>query len=91
MSDKLLDYTIINGYYFIPLLGGIGFIFNSVCLLVIFSANFKNREKFNYIIVELAIEMLGCIYFIVFQNYLMCSWDSKILPNNPCVDAGSFA
>jgi hypothetical protein len=35
--------------------------------------------------------MLGCIYFIGFQNYLMCSWDSKILPNNPCVDAGSFA
>ncbi len=52
MPKKLLDFTIINGYYFIPLLGGIGFILNFVCLLVIFSANFKNREKFNYIIVK---------------------------------------
>ncbi len=88
---ELMNFTIINGYFIIPALGVIGFVLNLICLLVFMNSRFKNREKFRYIIVKLLIEMLGCIYFMGFQNYLMCSWESEILLNNPCIDTGSFS
>jgi hypothetical protein len=48
--SKLVDFTALNGYYTIPILGLIGFCTNSICLLVIFSSRFKKKDKFYYLI-----------------------------------------
>ena len=66
-EDKLADFTALNGYYTIPILGLIGFCTNSICLLVIFSSRFKKKDKFNYVIVKIVIEASGCLYFVGFQ------------------------
>ena len=65
--SKLVDFTALNGYYTIPILGLIGFCTNIICLLVIFSPRFKDRDKFYYVIVKISIETNGCLYFIGFQ------------------------
>ncbi len=48
---ELAAFTALNGYYTIPILGLIGFCTNLICLLVIFSPRFRNRDKFYYVIV----------------------------------------
>lgn len=58
-------------YNSIPVKGLIGFVTNLICLLVIFSSMFKDRNKFNYVIVKIAIETSGCLYFIGFQVIYM--------------------
>ena len=66
-EDKLADFTALNGYYTIPILGLIGFCTNIICLLIIFSPRFKKRDKFYYVIVKIVIEVSGCLYFVGFQ------------------------
>jgi hypothetical protein len=69
--SELVDFTAFNGYYTIPILGLIGFCTNITCLLVIFSPKFKNRDKFYYVIVKIAIEANACFFLVGFQvNYL---------------------
>ena len=69
--SELVDFTEFNGYYTIPILGLIGFCTNITCLLVIFSPKFKNRDKFYYVIVKIAIEANACFFLVGFQvNYL---------------------
>ena len=65
--SRLVDFTALNGYYTIPILGLIGFITNITCILVIFSPQFKDRNKFNYVISKMIIDIIGCLYFIGFQ------------------------
>ena len=65
--SKLVDFTALNGYYTIPILGLIGFCTNITFILVIFSPRFKDRNKFNYVITKIAIDLVGCLYFIGFQ------------------------
>jgi hypothetical protein len=65
--SKLVDFTALNGYYTIPILGLIGFCTNITFILVIFSPRFKDRNKFNYVIAKIAIETSGSLYFIGFQ------------------------
>ena len=66
-EEKLVDFTDLNGYYTVPILGLIGFLTNIICLLVIFSSRFKKKDKFNYVIVKIVIEASGCLYFVGFQ------------------------
>ncbi len=61
--SKLVDFTALNGYYTIPILGLIGFCTNIACLLVIFSPKFKDRNKYNYFITKITIELFACICF----------------------------
>jgi hypothetical protein len=65
--SELVNFTNLNGYYTIPILGLIGLCTNIICLLVIFSPKFKERHKFKYVITKIAIEMTGCLYSIGFQ------------------------
>jgi hypothetical protein len=65
--SKLVDFTALNGYYTIPILGLIGFCTNIACILVIFSPKFKDRKKYNYVITKITIELFACVYFIGFQ------------------------
>ena len=65
--SKLVNFTALNGYYTIPILGLTGFITNITCILVIFSPKFKDRNKFNYVITKMIIDTIGCLYFIGFQ------------------------
>ena len=64
---KLVDFTALNGYYTIPILGLMGFCTNIACLSVIFSPKFKDRNKYNYVISKITIELFACVYFIGFQ------------------------
>jgi hypothetical protein len=66
-EDKLADFTALNGYYTIPILGLIGFCTNLICLLVMFSPRFKKKDKYYYVIVKIVIEASGCLYFVGFQ------------------------
>ena len=66
-EEKLVNFTALNGYYTIPILGLIGFFTNIICLLVIFSPMFKDKNKFYFVIVKIAIEIGGCLYSIGFQ------------------------
>ena len=65
--SELVDFTALNGYYTIPIFGLIGFCTNIACLLVIFSPKFKDRNKYNYVISKITIELFACVYFIGFQ------------------------
>ncbi len=66
-EEKLVDFTALNGYYTVPILGLIVFLTNIICLLVIFSPMFKDKDKFYYVIVKIAIKVGGCLYSIGFQ------------------------
>jgi hypothetical protein len=70
-EENLVNFTALNGYYTIPILGLIGFCTNIICLLVIFSPMFKDKNKFFYVIVKIAIEVGGCLYSIGFQIYIL--------------------
>ena len=88
--DSLVEFTRVNGYYTIPILGITGFLTNSICLNVFFDKRFKERKKFKYVILKLFIDLVGCVYLIGFQNFIQCLLEPHVLRTNYCISTGSI-
>ena len=48
--EFLVEFTRVNGYYTIPILGATGLLTNLICLNVFYDKRFKERNKFKYVI-----------------------------------------
>lgn len=68
----LIEFTNTNGYYTIPIIAGIGFVLNSICLLVLVFG-LKERDIFKYVISKVFFETVSCLLGIGFQNTLCFS------------------
>lgn len=90
LIDRLVRFTFINGYYTVPIAGGVGLLTNFICLMIFLSPRFKDKNRFKFVILKVLIEMVGCLYAIGFQNYLQCLLEPHVLKTNKCVSSGTI-
>ncbi len=88
--EFLVEFTRVNGYYTIPILGATGLLTNLICLNVFYDKRFKERNKFKYVILKIFIDSFGCVYLIGFQNFNQCLLEPYILNTKYCVSTGSI-
>ena len=87
---SLIEFNSINGYYTIPIMGIMGILTNLICLSVFYDNRFKERKKFQYVILKVFIDTYGCVYAVGFQNFLQCLLEPHVMNTNRCVSTGSL-
>lgn len=83
-ENVLVQITSINGYYTIPIISLVGFLLNSTCLVVFLNPKFNYKNEFKYVILKVAIETVGCLILIGFQNYLICIFEPYVISTLHC-------
>lgn len=70
LKQYLIKFTAFNGYYTIPIIGGIGLVLNLICCLVFLSPKFKQKKQFKFVIMNVFVESIMSGGLIGFNNNL---------------------
>lgn len=89
-EEFVISLTSINGYYVIPIVCLCGFVLNGISLIVLINPRFKERSRFRFIIIKIALCFFGCGVATGFQNYLICTLEFYVISKS-CTETGTYA
>ena len=77
--NALIQFTTLNCRFIVPIISCIGFVLNSLCIIVFMGPKFTDRSKFKYVLTKLVLEMIVCLIGSSFPNFkllrLICRYE----------------